>query len=130
VIGADTNIVLRFVLADDVHQSPRARAFFDERTPGDPAFISMVTLAEIAWVLRAVQKWSRAQVFATIRGLLGSDRIVVEHEQLVIRALHDSEDVGADLADALVSHRGIAAGCDYTVTFDRKAADLPGMLAL
>ena len=130
MIGVDTNVLLRFLLNDDPEQSPRAAQFFAERGPADPAFLSLVAVLEAVWVLRRRLKRSEEEVARMLRGLLGSDRVVVEHEQLVIRALRDTEQTGADFADAVIAHLGVERGCDLTVTLDRSAANLPGMLAL
>lgn len=128
MIGVDTNVLLRFLLRDDPVQSPQAADFFARRTVADPAFVSLVSLVETVWNLR--RHVPPAQLATTIGRLLASEQLVVQAPDLVSRALHDAADAGADLADVLVAHLGIDADCDYTVTFDRKAATLPGMRAL
>ena len=52
MIAVDTNVLLRFVVRDDVVQFKRASRFFDQRTAEDPAFISLIVLAEFVWALR------------------------------------------------------------------------------
>jgi predicted nucleic-acid-binding protein len=128
MIGVDTNVLLRFLLRDDPVQSPQAANFFAQRTAGDPAFVSLVTMVETVWNLR--RRVPAEQLAATIGRLLISEHVVVQASDLVSRALHDAAGAGADLADAVIAHLGIDADCDYTVTFDRKAAGLPGMLAI
>ena len=44
--------------------------------------------------------------------------------------MRDALEAKADFADAVISHLGTDADCDYTVTFNRSAANLPGMLLL
>jgi len=44
--------------------------------------------------------------------------------------MRDAFKARADFAHAVMSHLGIDADCGYTVTFDRSAANLPGMLLL
>ena len=39
MIGIDTNILLRFILADDAVQLQHARAFLSARSADDPAFV-------------------------------------------------------------------------------------------
>jgi predicted nucleic-acid-binding protein len=58
--------------------------------------------------------------------LLESQEIVVEQADTVRRSLRRAAD-GADFADALIKERGVDAGCERTVTFDRKAAKAAGM---
>jgi predicted nucleic-acid-binding protein len=130
VIGVDTNVLLRFVLDDDRIQSARAHQFFEERTPSDPAYVSIVTLVETVWTLRRGEKRTDAEVAGMVRALLGSRTVVVQSAELIIRAARDADEAGADLADALVAHLSLQAGAEYTLTFDAKASRLPAMLAL
>ena len=52
MIGVDTNIVLRYLLVDDIKQHRMAVKLIDEScSEHEPAFISDVVLAEIAWFL-------------------------------------------------------------------------------
>ena len=39
MIGIDTNVLLRFLVDDDVKQNTLARAFMAERTAEDPAYL-------------------------------------------------------------------------------------------
>lgn len=130
MIGVDTNVLVRHLTADDPEQSPRASAFFAERSAADPAAISIVTLVETVWVLIRGYGLPRERVHAIVRALCASRDVVVHHGASVIRALRDAEDVGCDLPDALIAHLGIDGGADGTVTFDRRAGRLPGMLYL
>lgn len=128
MIGVDTNVLVRFLLRDDPVQSPQAAEFFAQRSVADPAFVSLVTMIETVWNIR--RDLTPGQLAATIGRLLISEQVVVQAPDVVSRALLDATDVGADLADAVIAHLGIDADCDFTVTFDRRAAALPGMLAL
>ncbi|RZT57375.1 putative nucleic-acid-binding protein [Microcella alkaliphila] len=127
MIGVDTNVLVRHLTGDDPQQSPRASAFFAERSAADPAAISIITLVETVWVLTRGYGLSRDRVHAIVRALCRSRDVVVQHDGVVIRALRDADEAGCDLADALIAHLAIDAGADGTVTFDRRAARLPGM---
>lgn len=130
MIGVDTNVLVRHLTADDPEQSPRASAFFAERSADDPAAISIVTLVETVSVLMRGYGVPQGRVHAIVRALCGSRDVVVHHEAAVIRALRDADDAGCELADALIAHLGNDGGADGTVTFDKQAAALPGMLYL
>jgi len=41
-------------------------------------------------------------------------------------AMNARQENSADFCDALISQVNIHSGCEYTVTFDKKAASLPG----
>jgi predicted nucleic-acid-binding protein len=130
VIGVDTNVLLRHLLQDDPTQSPKASDFLAERTPGDPIYISRLVLAETIWMLTRSYGRRLPELAGIIRALLASDDVVIEAAPSVRRAVQDAEDGNGDLADAIIAHAAIDAGCDGVVTFDKRAQRLPGMLAV
>ena len=52
MIGLDTNVIVRHLADDDPIQSPIAHTCFENLSPDDPGFISIVTMVEVHWVLR------------------------------------------------------------------------------
>lgn len=130
MIGVDTNVLVRYLTRDDEQQFERSEKFFSERSSADPAFISLVVVVETAWVLASSFRQPPAAVARALTGLLSVDEVVVQAPDVVRRAIRDSLSASASVSDAIIAHLAIDATCDYTVTFDRKAAELPGMLAL
>lgn len=130
MIGVDTNVLVRHLTQDDPAQSRAATRFFAARTADDPAYISLVALVETVWVLRRAYGIEAAAVTRVIRGLLSVREVVVPAPDVVRRAVDDAEQAGTDLADAIIAHLAVAAGADGTVTFDRRAAELPAMRLL
>ncbi|CAN5405833.1 PIN domain-containing protein [soil metagenome] len=128
MIGVDTNVLIRHLVKDDAVQTEHARRFFEERDGEDPAYVSTEVIVELEWVLTRRYKVPRLVAHGMIRSLLNSRDILVEAAPAVRRALADSEDANAELADAIIAHAAIDAGCDGIVTFDRRAQRLPGML--
>jgi predicted nucleic-acid-binding protein len=128
VIGVDTNVLLRHLLQDDPIQSPKASGFLSERTSVDPIYISRMVLVETVWTLTRSYGCRLPELAGIIRALLASDDVVVEAAPSVRRAVRDAEDENGDLADAIIAHTAIDAGCDGVVTFDERAQRLPGML--
>ena len=127
MIGLDTNVLIRHITQDDPVQSPRASALIERRLSEDePGFISVVTLAETAWVLDRSYKYSSAEIAATIGGLLQTNTLAVENEIEVFLAMTMLKQGRADFTDALIAALARRAGCSTTMTFDRKAARLPG----
>jgi len=130
MIGVDANVLIRHAVQDDPVQSPIASRFFDGLTEDQPGFISVVALVETTWTLRRSYKFEAGSVALFVERLLASREIVVQGSAAVRRGVSDANDSGADLSDAIIAHLGIDAGCNSTVTFDRRAALLPGMLEL
>jgi len=131
VTGVETNVLIRFLLDDDAKQSARALAFMrDEISAAAPGFVSLVTLLETVWVLESLYEFSAADQPAVVDDLLNTDALVVAERPAVARALAQARLHNADFQDCLVTTLGVAAGCDRTVTFDKRAAKRAGMTLL
>jgi len=120
MIAVDTNVLLRFVLRDDEGQFTRASAFFNSRTAEDPAFVSLIVLAEFVWALRRRYGYSRAEARFLVATLLETTEISFEDEISLSRIVAEAGQ--GDLADHLTSYSAERAGCTSIVTFDQKAA--------
>lgn len=111
----DTNIVVRFLTADDKKQAKAARAAIEA---GD-IFIPTTVLLESERVLRSGYGFPPDQIASSLRGLAGLPRISVEKPVALAQAL-DWMGEGMDFADAL--HLVKSDGCGAFLTFDRKLA--------
>jgi len=125
LIGLDTNVLARYLAQDDPDQSARATRLIESLDDENPGFVSLVVLSELHWVLRRAYNVSREDVATVVRRLLDAREITVQEPDAVRRALNRPGP--ADFPDALISELGLLAGCDYTATFDRRAARLSGM---
>jgi predicted nucleic-acid-binding protein len=125
MIGLDTNIVLRYLVRDDPAQTAKAIACIGQFTPSRPGYISLVVIAETAWVLKSGYRYTDALIAAAIEGLLQAAELVIQNEQQVFAAVAMLKQGRGALGDALIGALGSQAGCDHTLTFDRKAARLP-----
>ena len=129
MIGLDTNVLVRYIAQDEPAQSAAATAVIESLTEESPGFVSLVAVLELDWVLRRRYQLSRERALAVLRRLLDSVEIVVQEAELLRRML--SRPSGAELADAMASELGRKAGCEHTLTFDRRAArTLEGMKLL
>ena len=127
MIGLDTNILVRYLAQDDSVQSPRATEIVEGRlTEAGPGFVSVVTMAETAWVLDRVYRLSAHEIAAAIERILQIDALIVENEQEVFAAMIALREGRGSFPDALIAALGASAGCDRTLTFDRKALRIPG----
>ena len=112
--AVDTNVILRFLTADDPRQTAAATKCIRAGV-----FVSHSVLIETEWVLRSGYGWTAGRINAELTDLLAMqcvevDRIDALHWALE-RHLH-----GADWADML--HLIAAHGHDAFVTFDAKLA--------
>jgi predicted nucleic-acid-binding protein len=127
MIGLDTNILIRYLTQDNQILSPKATALIERHLlPESPGFISVVTMAEVAWVLDSYYSLSSSEIADGIERILSADMFIVEREQQVFTAMMLLRKGAADFADALIGLLAQRAGCSHTLTFDRKASRLPG----
>jgi predicted nucleic-acid-binding protein len=129
MIAVDTNLLLRFVVRDDVAQFKRASTFFGQRTARDPAFISLIVLAEFVWALRRRYGYPQAAVRELVSSLFETAEIAFEDEASLSAVVNT--EVPGDIADHLIAYSARRAGCETTVTFDEAAAKaIPSMVLL
>jgi predicted nucleic-acid-binding protein len=110
---------------DDPAQTAKADACIEQFSKTRPGFISIVAIAETAWVLKSVYKYADAHIAAAVEGLLHAEELVVQDEQQVFSAVAMLKEGRGSLGDALIGALGNKAGCDHTLTFDRKSTKLP-----
>jgi predicted nucleic-acid-binding protein len=126
--GVDTNILLRHIVRDDEDQARVATAFIASRTREDPAFISLVVLAELVWALRRRYGYSSRQVHALLVMLLETAEFHVEDEVELVQMFVGDGSIKGDVADHLIAYSSVRAGCISTMTFDKDAASsIPSM---
>jgi predicted nucleic-acid-binding protein len=131
MIGLDTNVILRYLLQDDPKQTRQANLIFDRQlSEQKPGFISLATVLEIVWVLRSLLKQNSSQIASHLENLLAADSLEVQNEQQVFDAAFALKRGTGEFEDALIGALNAWAGCSHTLTFDRKAAQLPHFQAI
>lgn len=113
MIAVDTNVIIRYLTADDAEQTERARDLID----GQSVFVSLTVVMEVEWVLRSTYRFNRTDILNTIRIFAGMPMVAIEEDGAVAAAL-DLVEQGVDFADAL--HLVRTEHCNEFVTFDRK----------
>jgi len=127
VTGLDTNVLLSYLLRDDLAQAGRA----DHEIERDERFlIDGIVLCEMVWVLEIGYGFSRGDVAAALERILATAQFEIEAKDLALAALDDFRGSTADFSDCLIGRRNRAAGAQETVTFDRSLKGLPGFRLL
>lgn len=131
MIGVDTNLLARLFVDDDPRQQEIAGAFFGQRSMDDPAYVSLVVIAEFVWLLGKTYDYSKKRVAEALAALLESPDFVVESRNLVEDVLVLSEQPKVGIVDVLISRIAMRDGCIAVATFDKEAAKrVPGMKLL
>ncbi|MFN3856718.1 MAG: type II toxin-antitoxin system VapC family toxin [Caulobacter sp.] len=124
MLAIDTNVLVRFLVADDADQHARAVAAISQG-----AWIATTVLLETEWVLRSYYRQPQTRIIEAFRGVSALPSVRLEHPERVSDAL-DAAERGLGIADAL--HRAAATTCDAFVTFDqdliRAAARVGGVI--
>ena len=127
MIGLDTNILVRYFAQDDPRQSATATDVIERRlTEQNPGYVSVVVMAETAWVLERVYRLTDGEIAAAIERMLQTDVFFIEAEQDIFTAMIALKEGRGSFADALIGALSVTAGCSLTLTFDQKALRLPG----
>ena len=110
MIAIDTNVIVRYLVADEPEQFRRATALIES----EAVFVSSTVALEAEWVLRVSYRLDRAATLGALHKFAGLP--TVAFESTTIQAL-DWAEQGMDFADAL--HLAGAAGCEAFASFDR-----------
>jgi len=132
LIGLDTNVLVRYFADDESKQAAAVRELLETRlTREAPGHVNAVTLAETTWVLRRLYAADRSELERVVEGILSAPNLVVERKAVVRRALQAyAGSKSAGFSDCLIARFNDEAGCDTTLTFDRRAAKLGGFTLL
>lgn len=115
----DTNVVLRFLLADDPAQSPKAKALFELAESGKVRLhLSHVGVAELVWVLDSFFDFERTTIGTTLRGLLLHTGVEVENLDAALAALDRFARHNADFPDCYAATLAANAGATVA-SYDR-----------
>jgi predicted nucleic-acid-binding protein len=127
MIGLDTNILVRYLTQDDPIQSPKATRILERTfTPERPGFLSLASILETAWVLENIYGLSNLKLAETMERLLQIEDLLIQNEKEVHAAMLTLRTGQGSFDDALIGALGTWAGCDFTLTFDKKASRLQG----
>ena len=118
-VTADTNVLIRAAVQDDLPQARRAAKILAE---ADLVAVPVTVLCEFVWVLRRGYKKSATDVSEAIRRLMRSANVVM-HRTAVEAGLSALE-AGGDFADGVIAYEGEWLGAEEFISFDSKAVSL------
>ena len=130
MIGLDTNVLVRYIMQDDVRQSSLATKLIEGLSVDAPGFITLVSVIELTWVLESAFELNRSQIVEVVQRIMSVDVFKVDRVGIVASALRIYANSKADFADCLIERISAHAGCAQTMTFDRHAAKTGGMILI
>jgi predicted nucleic-acid-binding protein len=118
-VTADTNVLIRAAVQDDLHQGRRAAKMLAD---ADLIAVPVPVLCEFVWVLRRGYKKSSADVSEAIRRLMKSANVTMN--RAAVEAGLSALEAGGEFADGVIAFEGEWLGADEFVSFDSKAVSL------
>lgn len=121
MIGLDTNVVVRLMVADDVDQSATASRLIEQTDDaGEPCHLPDAVLCEIAWVLASAYHATKSDLVAAFRALLDDPRYQFEDVDVIREAVFSFERGRGDFSDYVIGIGARRQGARTTYTFDRR----------
>jgi len=121
MIGADTILLVRFLVKDVEDQAEQVKSILDE---GGTIYINVIVLFELWWVLGNVYGYTKNEIILVIDLLLESEGIVFFDAGVVRKSLaeyiHSSDDFSSCLIHNLNRQQGIE-----TLTMDDESGLQP-----
>ena len=126
----DTNVLVRYLVLDNLEQAEAARELLEGLTPEQPGFICREVILEVVWVLERTYGFSRDQIADVLLELAATDTLVIEAAEDVVSAAEIYRQGGTDFSDLMILAAAINAGAGPLYTFDRKFARLDEVVLL
>ena len=124
----DTNVLVRWLVDDDAVQTARVHKLLNSvESEHGSLFVPCTVTLELEWVLRSRYHFDKATLLQVFNALLETQELLLEAEAAVEWALHLYRQGSAEFADCLHAGLSAASGHAPLLTFDQKAAKLPGI---
>ena len=124
MIGVDTNVLVRYIVQDDIEQSKIASRFIEGQiSSSKPGFINQIVLCELVWVLKRAYHYEKTIILNVIEKILQTKEFVIDNADIVWIALREYREGKADFSDYLIASYNKHSDCTHTVTFDRIASN-------
>ena len=103
-VWVDANILLRLFTGEPEAQAAKAAALTEKASKGHVLLrISLITVAEIVWVLHRFYKFPASTIAATLSEFLCSDGVAIESREPLLEALALMAREKVDFGDALLA---------------------------
>lgn len=127
----DTNVLVRYLAADDKKQLAVAEVIFEECMRNrEPLFLSAIVLCELIWVLARSYGQTKAELIHELEKILEMDQFRIEYDALVRRSLQAYRVGRGNFSDYLIGEISTHHGCRDIVTFDRALKGSSGFTVL
>ena len=130
MISLDTNILVRYLVNDDVDQSVAARDLASALTVEEPAFVCREVIVELVWILERSYGFSHDAISNALLDMLATEGVILETSDDVARAALSYRRGDAGFSDLMIAAASRRAGALPLYTFDQRASRLDGVRLL
>lgn len=122
MFAIDTNVLVRYITQDGDEAPAVTKHLEREASDDHPAFIGVVVLCELVWVLGRAYKYTRSDICSILEYILMTSCFEVEQSDRVWKALQTYRSDAADFSDYLIGVTARSYDAAPVHTLDRKAA--------
>ena len=123
----DTNVLVRYIVADDAGQLAMARRLISRCVAeGETLFVPVTVALEVEWVLRSSFGFAKDEVMWALSNLFSAAELSFQEERALEVALQLFRETSAHFADCLHIALAAQAGERPLWSFDKKAAKVSG----
>ena len=115
-ITADTNVLVRAIVADDAKQ---ARSAQEALAAAEVVAVTSIALCEVVWVLSSGHRAARADIAVALQSLIASANVATDRP--AVEAGLAMLEAGGDFADGVIAFEGATLGGETFVSFDKDA---------
>ena len=126
MIALDTNVLVRYLVADDAKQAEAARVLLAGLTADRCGFVCREVAVELVWVLERAYRFPRDRISTVLEALAASEELKLEAAEDVARAADGYRRGTAGFSDLMIAAAARRSGAHPLYTFDRRAAELEG----
>lgn len=131
MISLDTNVLVRFLTKDDMSQYLTvAQLLTHLEKDNRQAFVSLLVVIEINWVLGFSYRLERVQIIEALLALMELPMLNFEHSQEFKVCLQNARQNTFDLSDLLIALKSSEHDALPVMTFDKKAGKAQGFVLL
>ena len=123
MFAIDTNILIRFLVKDDIKQADLVyQQFIQAEQEKQEFFVPLLVVLEMIWVLQSAYKISDQDIVSTLSDLLQMPVLKFQAPAILHQFINSANKTNFDLSDVLIAHAALFSECQKVLTFDKKAS--------
>jgi len=119
-IFIDTNVFIRFLVADNERMARECRKLFQKIEQGKvKAETDLIVITEVIWVLTSFYKIKKTEVVKYIALLLEVKNLLIKDETIINKALDIFQEKNVDFIDAFCASFALKRNINYLCSYDK-----------